>query len=169
MERTPRNLVELSTVLKCIDERPGLASYNYCGLLDIHETTFYRNIKTLRAFGLLHPTKFKLNPKAELAPEPVVVKGGVIDTMLKSIGSSGAFEDFVIAVAKRGGPNDIERKKVNDAFANAKPLKINTMLGLFAMLTLTQGNEEVYKDKKPFNTEPVELDAIINKLIEELS
>ena len=147
MQHSPRNLIQLAQLLKMIDERPGLAHYNYCGLLDIHEVTFYRNLKTLRTFGLVHPTKYKLNPKAELATPTAVVEETGFDKYIKQLPVNTIMQRHAVAVAKNPTQDKLNevQKLIADTMSAAD---IQKFLDLLALFQIANGTYHNYADKE---------------------
>ncbi len=146
MEKTTRNSVELAKMLKVIDERPGLASYNYTSLMDIHEATFYRNIKILRSLGLVHPTKYKLNPKAELAAA-VTAEETEFDKWIKRKPVTTIAHRHAVAVAKNPTEDKVNevRKLIADTMTVDDIQKFLDLLALFQIANTTYHN---YADKE---------------------
>lgn len=150
MQHSPRNLIQLAQLLKMIDERPGLAHYNYCGLLDIHEVTFYRNLKTLRTFGLVHPTKYKLNPKAELATATTTtIEDVIFYKWLKSLPSDTPIRQYAAAVANDDPKNDAENlSAIREFLASLDKDTLQNAVDLTVLFVIAHSWLTPFKDKE---------------------
>lgn len=163
MQHSPRNLIQLAQLLKMIDERPGLAHYNYCGLLDIHEVTFYRNLKTLRTFGLVHPTKYKLNPKAELetTATTTTIEDNKFEKWFKSLPADSKVQRYVAAVAKNPTKEAVQEVR-NLLRDNLNESDVRKFLDTFALFSLVYGWYDINKDKD--SGDPVGLEDLREEL-----
>lgn len=166
--RSPRNLNELALILRTVDEYPGLAVYNYTELTDLHETTFYRNVKILRQLGLLHQSRFKLNPKSEYKSETPVIHAPSIEDEYKKIPKSFSWmEDFVVSVAQNGiSPED--KKVFLEAFGKVPGDKIAEATGIFALFALSCNRIDMYADKELLGDEELTVQDFVEKLEEHL-
>ncbi len=146
IEKTPRNLNELATMLKVIDERPGLAVYNYCDLTDLHQTTFYRNMKILRQLGLVHPTRFKVTPAPKLKESPVVEETE-FDKWVKRIPVTTIAHRHAVAVAKN--PTKEKTDEVTKLLKDTMTVdEIQKFLDLLALFQIANGTYHNYADKE---------------------
>jgi hypothetical protein len=162
LEPIPKNLHHLVRLIKTLEEHPNQASYHYAVLLDISEPTFYRNVKYLRQFGVLHSRRYKVVDDfySTTPTQPVVVQEPTMfQKLIASLGNStSAYEDFAIAVANgqvvltENERANLKNKMNSGCIPNQD---ITKALRLIALLhTVNTDDASCYKERPPLFQDP---------------